>query len=193
MLYSSLSEYHSRLIKFADRDLGSIRPVRLIINLITFTFMLSIGALAIGCSTRVEYLTDQTYSPREMSTPVKWLSVEPAYPHIELARITVGSTLASDETLRERIREQARALGADAVVEEGAAVEASMTSSPYYESSLLGPKGGGFGLYGYGWYTPYTSSPFLLTQGAIDQPRLDRYLSGMAIRYQEETTTNDLP
>jgi len=49
----------------------------------------------------------------------------------------------------------------------------------------LGPAGAAFGLYGYGWYTPYSSNPYLLTQGATDQPRIEHALSGIAIRFEE--------
>lgn len=185
------SQQHRRLVTPDDHDL---RPVRLdFVDLVRRAFIFSIGALMVGCSTRVEHFTDQPYSPREKDVHVEWLSGEPIQPHIELARITVSSTLASDDTLRQRILDRARQLGADAVVAEVTAVVASRTPSPYYEPGLLGPMGAAFGLYGYGWYTPYSSNPFLFTQGAVDQPRLDKYLSGMAIRYQKETSTNESP
>jgi len=57
--------------------------------------------------------------------------------------------------------------------------------SPYYEPGLLGPAGVAFGLYGYGWYTPYSSNPYILTQGATDQFRIERALSDIAIRFEE--------
>ena len=59
--------------------------------------------------------------------------------------------------------------------------------SPYFEPGLLGPSGAAFGLYGYGWYTPYSSNPYILTQGATDQPRIDHVLSGIAIRYHQDS------
>jgi hypothetical protein len=61
-----------------------------------------------------------------------------------------------------------------------------MAPTPYYEPGVLGPMGVSFGLYGYGWYAPYSSNPYILVQGAVDQPRIDTYISGVAIRYSEE-------
>lgn len=142
--------------------------------------------LLAGCvSARVEYFVDPSHPPRESQASIEWLSTEPSQPHIELARITMGSANVSEETLRRKILERARSLGADAVVAEGATVVSSLAYPPFYERSLLGPMGAAFGLYGYGWYTPYSSNPYLLTQGAVDIPRRDRYLSGLAIRYEQ--------
>ncbi len=145
----------------------------------------SLALFLVACvSTRIEYFTDQPYPAREKDTTVEWLLAEPGQPHIELARISVSSTMYSSETLRKKILERAGSLGADAVVDEGAVAVYAMMASPYYEATLLGPKGAAFGLYGYGWFTPYSSNPFLLTQGAVDQPRAEKHLSGVAIRYQ---------
>lgn len=150
----------------------------------------SVCALVLGCSTRVEYFVDQAYPPRAMDTPTEWLIAEPSKPHIELAQITVSSTILSEGTLRQQILDRAHALGADAVVEGKPVVVISMAPTPYYEPGILGPKGASFGLYGYGWYTPYSPNPYFLVQGAVDQPRVDKYISGVAIRYQEEMATN---
>lgn len=86
-----------------------------------------------------------------------------------------------------------RSLGADAVVVGAVEAVATLLPSPYYEPGLFGPDGAAFGLYGYGWYIPYASNPYLLTQGAVDQPRFDKYLSGIAIRYQQESDTETFP
>lgn len=143
--------------------------------------------LLMGCaSTSVENFVDPPYPAQEPSHQVEWLSIEPSRPHIDLARITLGSANLSEESLRQKMIDHARALGADAVVTEGMASVASLVNPLYYERSLLGPMGAAFGLYGYGWYTPYASNPYLLTQGAVDIPRVDRYLSGLAIRYEED-------
>ena len=80
---------------------------------------------------------------------------------------------------------RARALGADAIVPDVPMVLMSQPGNPYYEPGLLEPSGAGFGLYGYGWYTPYSSNPYILTQGATDQPRIEHLLSGIAIRFEE--------
>lgn len=139
-----------------------------------------------GCvGTRIEYFTDTTYPPRGTAAPVEWLTAEPARPHVEVARITVRSSNYSVETLQRTMLDRARALGADAIVPDVPMVVKSQSGSPYYEPGLLGPAGAAFGLYGYGWYTPYSSNPYILTQGAMDQPRIEHALSGIAIRFEE--------
>jgi hypothetical protein len=153
--------------------------------------LLFLTVLITGCaSTRIVYFVDPPYPPHNPKSQVEWLSTEPSRAHIELARITVGSANLSEDTLRQKIIDRARSLGADAVVAEGIAVVNSLPNPPYYERSLFGPMGAAFGLYGYGWYTPYTSNPYLLTQGSTDIPRRDRYLSGLAIRYGQEHGTD---
>ena len=85
-----------------------------------------LAMLLVGCvSTRVEYFVDPPYPARELETPISWLSSEPREPHIELARITVGSANVSEDILRQRVLDRARSLGADAVVTEGTAAVAS--------------------------------------------------------------------
>lgn len=158
-----------------------------------YTFSIVIAALLVGCSSRVEYLTDLTYPPRENDAPVEWLSAPPTQPHIELAMITMSSAIVSENRLQRRLLDHARSLGADAVVEQLPAMVTLLAPSPYYEHTLLGPMGAAFGLYGYGWYTPYASNPFLLTQGATDQPIVKKYLSALAIRYQQKNEPDRVP
>lgn len=147
---------------------------------------LAVSAFLSGCvGTSTEYFTDTTYSPRSASASVEWLTAEPARPHREVARITVRSSNYSMETLRQTMLDRARALGADAIVPDVPMIVKSQPGSPYYEPGLLGPAGAAFSLYGYGWYTPYSSNPYLLTQGATDQPRIEHVLSGVAIRFEE--------
>ncbi|MEC4890676.1 MAG: hypothetical protein RI101_11515 [Nitrospira sp.] len=139
-----------------------------------------------GCvGTRIEYLTDTTYPARDSAAPIEWLTGEPAGAHVELARIIVRSSNYSLETLRHTMLDRARALGADAIMPDLPALVLSQPGSPYYEPGLLSPAGAAFSLYGYGWYTPYSSNPYLLTQGATDQPRIEQVLSGIAIRFEE--------
>lgn len=154
--------------------------------------MLVLSAFLVGCATRVEYFTDITYPPRDSAMPVEWLVNDPTQPHIELARIVVSSANLSMESLRRTVQERARQLGADAVVSEVPIVAHSRVGSPYYEPGLLSPAGAAFSLYGYGWYTPFASNPYLLTQGATDQPRIDHYVSGIAIRYEPESLPIEL-
>jgi len=150
---------------------------------------LAVMASLTGCvGTRIEYLTDTTYPARETTAAVEWLQTEPTRPHVEVARITVRSSNYSLETLRHRMQDRARSLGADAIVPDVPMVLISQAGSPYYEAGLLSPAGAAFGLYGYGWYTPYSSNPYILTQGATDQPRIEQALSGIAIRFEETQT-----
>ena len=147
---------------------------------------LMVMAFLTGCvGTRIEYFTNMTYPPRSTAAPIDWLTAEPARPHVEVARIIVRSSNYSVETLRQTMLDRARALGADAIVPDVPVVVMSQPGSPYYEPGLLGPAGAAFGLYGYGWYTPYSSNPYILTQGATDQPRIEHALSGIAIRFEE--------
>lgn len=146
----------------------------------------SISLLVTGCAgVRVEHLTDETYVPQRALSQIEWLNQEPTRPHFELARIFVSSANLSHESLRHALLVQAHSLGADALVAEVPMTMLSNVGSPYYEPGLLGPSGAAFGLYGYGWYTPYSSNPYILTQGATDQPRIDHVLSAIAIRYQQ--------
>lgn len=150
---------------------------------IVLSFCLLVSACA---GVRVEYFTEDTYQPRRAMDQIEVLEQEPHDPHIELARITVTSANLGEESLRRRLLDKASSLGADAIVNETPATRISNVGSPYYEPGLLGPAGAAFGLYGYGWYTPYASNPYLLTQGATDQPRFDHSLSAIAIRYQPD-------
>lgn len=160
---------------------------------VRYALPILIAALLVGCSSRVEHLTDLAYPPREQDAPVEWLAGIPTQPYIELARITMSNAIVSETTLRQDLLERARNLGADAIVELPPAIMTQLAPSPYYEASLLGPMGAAFGLYGYGWYTPYSSNPYLLSQGATDQPIVRKYLSGVAIRYPHQTEPQNLP
>jgi hypothetical protein len=147
---------------------------------------LAVSALLSGCvGTRTEYFTDTTYSSRRTAAPVEWLTAQPVRPHVEVARITVRSSNYSVDTLQHTMLDRARALGADAIVPDVSMAVKSLPGSPYYEPGLLGPAGAAFGLYGYGWYTPYSSNPYILTQGATDQLRIEHVLSGIAIRFED--------
>lgn len=156
--------------------------------------LLLLAAMVSGCvGTRVEYFTDETYPARDQVEAVAWLAEAPAFPYLELARITVKSTNVGEESLRRSLSERARQLGADAVILETPVVVASAGPTPYYEPGILGPSGAAFGLYGYGWYSPYSSNPYVLVQGAVDQPRMERYLSAIVIRYQDDASPTRVP
>jgi hypothetical protein len=158
---------------------------------------LALTTFLTGCvGTRIEYFTDTPYPSREITAPVGWLTTEPEQAHVEVARITVRSSNYSMETLRQTMLDRARALGADAIVPDVPMVVRSQTGSPYFspyfEPGLLGPAGVSFQLYGYGWYTPYSSNPYILTQGITDQRRVEHVLSGIAIRFEEPPNPIDL-
>lgn len=194
-----LMEAVERLAGLGDRAFACswfMQPdLRHVPQSVMFLFM---GMLLVGCSTRVEYLTPDIFPARDSQVSVEWLEDEPPQPYIELARITVSQTFAGEGRLRQMILAQARALGADAVVDDGVTREVTPggppyyepalmgRESPYYEAGLLGPKGAAFGLYGYGWYSPFSSNPYILIQGATDQPKVAKSLSAVAIRYQAE-------
>ncbi|OAI49506.1 hypothetical protein AYO43_10580 [Nitrospira sp. SCGC AG-212-E16] len=149
---------------------------------------LAVSTFLTGCvGTRTEYFTDTTYPPRRTAAPVEWLTAEPARAHLEVARITLRSSNYSMDTLQNTMLERARALGADAIVPDVPMAVKALPGRPYYEPGLLGPAGVAFGLYGYGWYTPYSSNPYILTQGATDQLRIEHVLSGIAIRFKDTT------
>lgn len=141
-------------------------------------------ALVAGCAnSRVEYFTDDIHPRQPGAKPVEWLSEPPTRPYHEVARVTVTSTAVSEEGLRQSLLNWAEKLGADAIIPETPMFIMSPGPTPFYERGILGPMGAGFGWYGYGWYTPYSSNPYLLVQGSVDQPRIERSLSGIAIRY----------
>jgi hypothetical protein len=141
-------------------------------------------ALTAGCvNSRVEYFTDDTYPSPTRTGPVEWLPEPPTRPYREVARVTVTSTNIGEERLRQSLLDRAGRLGADAIIPEPPMVIMSPAPTPYYERGILGPMGAAFGWFGYGWYMPYSSNPYILVQGAVDQPRIERSLSGIAIRY----------
>jgi len=148
----------------------------------------SMSLAVMGCaSIRVEHLTDKTLVPRRAMSQIEWLTQEPVGPYFEVARIVVSSANLSPESLRRTLLDKAHTLGADALVGEIPIEMITRVGSPYFEPGLLGPSGAAFGLYGYGWYTPYSSNPYILTQGATDQPRIDHVLSAIAIRYRQDS------
>ena len=145
-----------------------------------------LSLLVSGCAgIRVEHLTEETYAPHRAAGQIEWLDRDPDRPHIELARILVRSSNLSVESLRGALIDRAHALGADALISEVPMTIATAAGSPYFEPDLFSPSGAAFGLYGYGWYVPYASNPYLLTQGATDQPRIEHAVSAIAIRYQQ--------
>lgn len=112
------------------------------------------------------------------------LEIEPARPHIKLARLIATSESADEDALRDKILASAGRLGADAVVMGKADVIEDMglgqtyqsTNSPEVQSSLFGGLGSGM---------PFFFDPWTYTQGTTDRTDWILYLSGVAIRYED--------
>lgn len=142
-------------------------------------------ALVAGCAnSRVEYFTNDIHPRQPGAEPVEWLPEPPSRAYSEVARVTVTSANIGEEGLRQSLLHWAEKLGADAIIPERPIVIMSPAPTPYYERGILGPMGAGFAWWGYGWYYPYVSpNPYILVQGAVDQPRIEWALSGTVIRY----------
>jgi hypothetical protein len=154
------------------------------------------AVLALGAcvSVRVEPLTHEVYPARTDHAPVQWLETEPDSPYLKLARIIATSQTADEDRLREKILARAGAIGADAVVLGKSDVLESMGPGPLYESTL-GPAADSFGSYTGGWggWSPFYYDPWSFVQGAADQNGWTEYLSGTAIRYQDEQGRDTAP
>jgi hypothetical protein len=120
------------------------------------------------------------------------LDAEPARPHVKLARIVATSEYATEETLREKILERARLLGADAVILGQADVIQAMGGGSGYQDTMAAVHPGGTPLFG-GWGSPFYMDPWTYAQGASDHVERVLYLSGVAIRYTDPTTPGDSP
>jgi hypothetical protein len=143
-----------------------------------------LSLFVVGCAnSRVEYFTDDIHPRQPGANPVEWLPEPPSRAYSEVARVTLTSVIIGEEGLRESLLHWAEKLGADAIIPERPIVIMSPAPTPFYERGILGPMGAGFGWFGYGWYMPYSSNPYILVQGAVDQPRIELALSGTVIRY----------
>lgn len=149
----------------------------------------TITLLTACVSVQVHPLTQQSYPPRPGGGPMALLQEEPARPHIKLAKIIATSRNASEETLRDRILERARGLGADAVVLSKIDTFESMGPGPLYESTL-GPAGTYYSPFWGDWWSPFYLDPWSFVQGAADQRQLMMYVSGLAIRYEQGKTAD---
>lgn len=144
------------------------------------------GVLAACVSVQVEPLTLDRYAARAHGGPVPMLETEPVRPHIKLARLIATSEDASEDRLREQLLRRAAQLGADAVVLGKSDVIESMGPGPAYQSTMdaTGVSSSWFG----GWWSPFYLDPWTYVQSSSDQVRWTLYLSGIAIRYQDDET-----
>ncbi len=156
------------------------RPLSGILLLVT------VDLLAACVSVQVEPLTQERYAARTPGRPIPMLETEPVRPHIKLARVIATSEDASEDRLREKVLSRAAQLGADAVVLGKSDVIEAMGPGPAYQSTMdaTGVSSSWFG----GWWSPFYLDPWTYVQSSSDQVRWTLYLSGIAIRYQDDET-----
>lgn len=143
----------------------------------SFFVVTGISVLAACVSVRVEPLTGEVYAPNRSPHTVTWLELEPAAPHVKLARIIATSQSADEDQMREKILARAATLGADAVVMGKSDVFESVGAGAAPQSTM-GPTGGSSG----GWW-PFYYDRWSFAQSSVDETGLTEYLSGTAIRY----------
>ena len=94
-------------------------------------------ALSSACvSVQVDPLTTKAFEPRPSAEALTTLQREPNHGHVQIARIVATSEYASEETLRDRILERAKELGADAVVLGDADVRRLSDRGPTFQSTM---------------------------------------------------------
>ena len=143
-------------------------------------------------SVQVDPLTRNTFEPRQGADAVATLQREPNHGHVQIARIVATSEYASEDTLRDRILEQAKELGADAVVLGEADVRRLSDRGPVFQSTMgnavSGATSSGSYRSGYGYWNPFRMDAWSFAQGAGGGQGWMLHMSGLAIRYvsQEE-------
>ncbi len=130
-------------------------------------------------SLEIEPLTQKTFSTRPSGESVEIRETYPSRPFLPLARIAATSRSESKETLRERILDEARCLGADAVV-LGQAHALETTPQDRHNRSIIGPFNRSS--------NSSERSAWGLTQEAADQSEWTLQLSAVAIRYEPKDT-----
>jgi hypothetical protein len=148
--------------------------------------LLCLPLIAACVSIQVEPLTKQPLPAGPASDRVESLDREPARPHVKLARITALTHDASEDTMRRRILKQGRKLGADAVIFGKADVITSMGAGPLYQSTAS--PAGTSASYSPGYWNPFRMDAWTFIQGGGDQQQFTLYLSGVAIRYEDDET-----
>lgn len=143
-------------------------------------------ALSSACvSVQVDPLTTKAFEPRRGADAVTTLQREPNHGHVQIARIVAMSEYASEETLRDRILDRAKELGADAVVLGDADVRRLSDRGPTFQSTMGTAVPGGVSSNSYrsGYWNPFRMDAWSFTQGAGGGQGWMLHMSGLAIRY----------
>ena len=143
-------------------------------------------ALSSACvSVQVDPLTTKAFEPRSGGEGVTTLQREPNHGHVQIARIVATSEYASEETLRDRILERAKELGADAVVLGDADVRRLSDRGPTFQSTMGTGVPGATSTNSYrsGYWNPFRMDAWSFTQGAGGGQGWMLHMSGLAIRY----------
>ncbi len=146
-------------------------------------------ALSSACvSVQVDPLTTKAFEPRSGAEGVTQLQREPNHGHVQIARIVATSEYASEETLRDRILERAKELGADAVVLGDADVRRLSDRGPTFQSTMGTGVPGATGAtstnsYRNGYWNPFRMDAWSFAQGAGGGQGWMLHMSGLAIRY----------
>jgi hypothetical protein len=143
-------------------------------------------ALSSACvSVQVDPLTTKAFEPRPGGEGVTQLHREPNHGHVQIARIVATSEYASEETLRDRILERAKELGADAVVLGDADVRRLSDRGPTFQSTMGTGVPGATSTNSYrnGYWNPFRMDAWSFAQGAGGGQGWMLHMSGLAIRY----------
>lgn len=150
---------------------------------------LTLLMLSSACvSVQVDPLTTTAFEPRAGGDAVATLQREPNHGHVQIARIVATSEYASEDTLRDRILDQAKELGADAVVLGEADVRRLSDRGPVFQSTMgtaAVPGAASSSPYrsGYGYWNPFRMDAWSFAQGAGGGQGWMLHMSGLAIRY----------
>ncbi|MGC3975271.1 MAG: hypothetical protein QM771_12940 [Nitrospira sp.] len=153
---------------------------------IHFTALLCLALTSACVSVKVDPLTSKAFEPRPGVEAVTTLQREPNHGHVQIARIVATSEYASEETLRDRILERAKELGADAVVLGDADVRRLSDRGPTFQSTMGTAVPGGISTnnsYRSGYWNPFRMDAWSFTQGAGGGQGWMLHMSGLAIRY----------
>ena len=163
------------------RDLGMMKMA----SGLMMVFLLALSSACV--SVHVDPLTSTAFEPRGGRDAVATLQREPNHGHVQIARIVATSEYASEDTLRDRILEQAKELGADAVVLGEADVRRLSDRGPVFQSTMgtAVPSGVSGSNYrsGYGYWNPFPMDAWSFAQGAGGGQGWMLHMSGLAIRY----------
>lgn len=141
----------------------------------------------IGTKIRVKPLADVQYAPKSQNTVVEELANEPQRPYTKIAKLIATTQTDDEQTVREKMVEKARTLGADAVFITKVDVLKHM-GHPRFQSTLdpevqysIFTGGPGSGI-------PLFFDPWTYQQTQQDGTTWTLFLSGVAIRYADSRT-----